>query len=205
MTAEPIDLAAAFPVCSCGEPNCVLCRRTWQLSPRMAAALRWAAAITADDAYDDIENHGDEPVPDNGWDWSLFDTYPHVTWAETVEWRRQAARAYDDLATDIDNGIWPLPRCSGEELALHTLLARLRDWTSDREAFPTLSEELAPLPPHPDDENWNGAWEHLFQDHDILDLYDGVSDAVAANVPELRWFDEFDGTEHRDPIRGFRR
>jgi hypothetical protein len=170
----------------------------------MAAALRWAAAITADDAYDDVENHGGEPVPDNAWDWSLFDTYPHVTWTETVEWRRRAARAYDDLSADVDAGMWPLPRCPAEELALHTLLARLRDWTSDREAFPTLWDELSALPGHPDDENWSGAWEQLFQDHDVLSLYDQPFEGEPLPQPP-NWFAEFTDFEARDPRRGFRR
>lgn len=171
----------------------------------MAAALRWAAALTADDAYDDIENHGDEPVPDEAWDWSLFDTYPRSTWNASPEWRRQAARAYDDLADDIDAGIWPLPRCPAEELALHTLLIRLMDWTSDGDLFSTLWNGLASLPQHPDDENWDGAWEHLARIDDELGSYTETIAQRPTRCPAPVWFEEFSSAVKRDPARGFRR
>ena len=171
----------------------------------MAAALRWAAALTADDAYDDIENHGDEPVSDDALGWSLFDTNPRSTWAATLEWRRRAARAYDDLADDIDAGIWPLPRCTAEELALHTLLIRLMDWTSDRDAFSTLWDELASLPTHPDDENWRGAWEHLSRNDDALGSYIDPAAQHPSMLARAVWFEEFAGTAAREPARGFRR
>ena len=203
----PDELVSLFPTCACGRRTCVTCRRGWQLTPRMAAALRFAAAITADDAYDDVEAHGGDIVPPNPWDWSLFDLYPRSTWNADAAWRRQAARAYDDLAADIDAGIWPLPRSGVEQLALHGMLVRLRDWFSDRDVFhATLWDELEPLPQHPADEDFSGAWEHLSRSDEELGAY--PDEEWAPQVTALThqdWLAPFADAEARDPARGYRR
>lgn len=201
------DLVNRFPTCACGRRTCVSCRRGWQLTPRMAASLRFVAQITADDAYDDVEAHGSEPVPLEPWDWSLFDLYPRSTQNADTAWRREAARAYDDLAADIDAGIWPLPRSGIEQLALHEILVRLRDWFADREVFhATLWDELEPLPQHPADEDVSGAWEHLSDDDEELGAYPAEEgDPTAPALAHQDWLTRFDDAEERDAARGFRR
>lgn len=84
----------------------------------------WAVAqILADQGYDDVAEFGDEPtIDDDDNEWALFTRYPRITWRQDAVWRRQAARAYDDLTEDIAAGRWPLPRCAGEEMALHLML-----------------------------------------------------------------------------------
>jgi len=45
------------------------------------------------------------------------DRWSHLR--QDAVWRRQAARACDDLTDDIAAGRWPRPTCPGEEMALH--------------------------------------------------------------------------------------
>jgi hypothetical protein len=100
-SADP-DFVALFPVCRCGDDSCDACSG-YQLTPRSAAVLWTVAQILADQGYDDVTRHGDgPPVDDNAW--ALFNRYPRITWRQDAVWRRQAARAYDDLTEDIAAG-----------------------------------------------------------------------------------------------------
>ncbi len=168
----------------------------------------------AGQAYDDIEQHGDEPVLDEG-DWAVFGRYPRITWRQDAVWRRQAARAYDDLTADLAVGKWLLPTCPGEEMALHLLLDDVGPAVDDdRVGF---EETLARLPEHPDDLNWDMAYEVLFQDTDILDLFnvklDGIEDPRDHYNREIgmgdyrpqAWFKPFANMGPRDGRRPFRR
>jgi hypothetical protein len=210
---EP-DFTALFPVCICSQADCEDCE-AWQLTPRTAAALWVAAQLTADEAYDDVVAHGDTPVSETD-DWALFDQYPPITGRQGADWRRQAARAFDDLAGDLASGRWPRPRCPAEEMALHLILERARDWWIDGEVG-VRPEELAALPAHADDLDWQGALDALFADHDLLLLFDaeldGIEDPAALEnrLPRMgdyrpaAWFTPFDAITGRDPQRGFRR
>jgi hypothetical protein len=148
----------------------------------------------------------------------VFDQYPPLTYAQSGDWRRRAARAYDDLATDLAGGCWPRPRCPAEEMALHLILDRARDWWSDVDAGCGIRpEELALLPSHADDLDWDGARDALFVDHDILLLFDPGQDGLddpgsaenrSARIGDYRpaaWFNSFTAENARDPARGFRR
>lgn len=172
-SAEP-DFAALFPICRCGGDSCDECSG-YQFTPRTAAVLWTVAQIVADRAYDDVIQHGDEPVLDD-YAWALFDRYPRITWRQDAVWRRQAARAYDDLTEDIAAGRWPRPTCPGEEMALHLILADAPTAVDDGRAG--LDQTLPRLPEHRDDYNRRMASEVLFQDHDILDLFDAERDGI---------------------------
>lgn len=182
----------------------------------MACALWAAAKLAGDDGYDDVAEHGDTPVTEAD-DWALFDTYPPNTYRQDAAWRRRAARAYDDLAADLADGRWPLPRCPAEEMALHTMLLRLADWFTDDPGQAVPAGWLADLPRHPDDLDWSGALDALFADHDILLLFDPASDGIEdplsvenqnARIGDYRpaaWFTPFTAGLAREPDRGFRR
>lgn len=205
------DFAALFRVCHCAQAGCPSCE-AWQLTPWMACALWFAAGLTADDGYDGVTEHGDTAVTEED-DWALFDSYPHSTYRQDATWRRHAARAFDDLAT----GRWPLPRCPAEEMALHTILLRLGDRSTDDPGLAVAAGALAGLPTHPDDLDWAGALDALVADHDILLLFDPASDGIedpltaenrGARIGDYRptaWSTSFTPDLARDPARGFRR
>src|ERR1035441_2129531 len=136
MSPRP-DFTALFPVreCGCGREDCEICVG-WQLTPRTADVLHAALEIMADQAFDDIEEHASEaggrgegggvraagacaemgerarePVEsEDGGDWLFFDRLPRITWNQDSGWRRQVARAGEDLGNDLVWGDWPRPR-----------------------------------------------------------------------------------------------
>jgi hypothetical protein len=212
LSAEP-DFVALFPVCRCGGDSCDACSG-YQLTPRTAAVLWAVAQVLADQGYDDVTQHGDKPAVDDD-AWALFSRYPRITWRQDAVWRRQAARAYDDLTEDIEAGRWPRPTCPGEEMALHLILEDAPDAGED--GWAGLDETLPRLPEHPDDYDWDMASEVLFQDHDILDLFDVEMDGIedpdsednrAIGMGDYRpqaWFRTFLNMGPRDGRRTFRR
>jgi hypothetical protein len=101
--------AEMFAACRCGKDNCDNCSG-FQLTPRTATALWAAGQILADQTYDDVAEHGDDPVSDDG-EWNVLASYPRITWHQDAIWRRQAARAFDDLTADLEAGNWPSPTC----------------------------------------------------------------------------------------------
>lgn len=206
--------AELFPVCRCGSGTCGRCSG-FQMAPRTAAVLWSLAQILADHGYDDVEEHGSDPVRHEG-GWSLFDRYPRVTWGQDAVWRCQAARAYDDLASDLENGGLPLPTCPAEEMALHMILEDAPSAVAD--GWTGLDETtLASLPEYPDDFDWDAMPDVLLQDTDILQLFepglDGIEDPdeelnVAFAMGDYRppaWFKAFASMQPRDERRPFRR
>lgn len=205
------DFAAQFVVCRCERDDCQQCEG-WQLSPRMAAALWAACGGLAQDAADDIARHGDRPVVADD-EWALFAEYPMLTWRQDAGWRRRAARAYDDLADDLAVGRWPRPRCPAEELALHLIIQELMIADEDRIIGGIDWDEFANFPADRRDRDWYGALDALFQDHDILNLYDADHDGIedpssqenqAAGMGDYRpvaWFTWFHNRTPRDPDR----
>jgi hypothetical protein len=208
------DFAALFAVCRCRDTSCSSCAG-FQLTPRTAAVLWSMAQILADHGYDDVEEHGDDLLRESG-EWYLFDRYPRLTWSRDAGWRRRAARSYDDLASDLATGDWPLPTCPAEELALHLILedapSAVQDgWTGLDEAT------FNSMPEHPDDFDWDAMPDVLFQDTDILHLFepdlDGIDDPDETLNIEMamgdyrpsEWFENFGNMRQRDEQRGFRR
>jgi hypothetical protein len=109
-----------------------------------------------------------------------------------------------------------LPTCPAEELALHLILedappAVEDGWTGLDEAT------LDALPGHPDDFDWHAMPDALFQDTDILHLFepdlDGIDDPGNALNTQMAigdyrpsaWFENFANMQPRDERRGFRR
>jgi hypothetical protein len=207
------QFAALFPLCACGTDTCDQCSG-FHMTPRTAAALWTAAGVLADQAYDDVLEHGDEPVDDTG-AWSVFDEFPRITWRQNAIWRRQAARSFDDLSDDLAAGHWPQPRCPAEEMALHLILRSAEAAVDDDWAG--FTGRYVDLPGHEGDYDWDMLTETLFQDLDILALFskqlDGIEDPDADQNRELgigdyrpqAWFERFLNMDPRDPRRRFRR
>ena len=145
----------------------------------------------------------------------VFGRFPRLTWQADKEWRRQVARACDDLSDELAAGKWPIPRCTAEEMILHLAIEDAPDCLEENEDLG--SGNHAALPAHPDDYTWEACSDLLFQDSDVLMLFntelDGIEDPEDntnqfLRVGDLRpqaWFKHFDNVEPRDPSRGFRR
>ncbi|MEV6228106.1 hypothetical protein AB0L88_09590 [Saccharopolyspora shandongensis] len=170
--------------------------------------------MLADQAYDDVIEHGDEAI-ENESAWNIFAEYPRITWRQDAVWRRQAARAFDDLAADLATGDWPLPRCPAEEMALHLTLRYAQAAVDD--GWAGFDGPLKHVPEHPDDFEWDVLYDILFQDLDILSLFDMELDGIEDPETETNrsfgigdyrpqaWFQSFNNMEPRDGRRPFRR
>ncbi|MDL4818633.1 hypothetical protein [Actinomadura opuntiae] len=64
------DFTALFPLCRCGDEACESCSG-FQLTPRTVAALHAVGEILADEAFNDVEEHGDDPLLDSN-EWAVF-------------------------------------------------------------------------------------------------------------------------------------
>src|SRR5699024_5338749 len=132
----------------------------FQLAPRTAAALWTAGKLLADHAYDDVTTFGDDPVVPEASAWMLFDEYQRMTWRQNAIWRRQAARSFDDLTTDIVSGDWPQPTCPAEEMALHRMLSYAADGV--RDGWITFDGVLKDLAEHATDADFHQLYDVLF-------------------------------------------
>lgn len=208
--SEVPDFAALFPVeeCGCNDEECERC--SWTLTPRTAMVLWSTCRLLADQSYDDINEFGNCPV-DPKTAFVLCDL-PPIAQHTDAAWRYQFAPAFSDLATDLEGGRWPLPRCIAEEVALHLVLERADGMASES----TVETRVLGLPEHEDDFDWDMCSEVFFQDHDFKLLYDASFDGIEApgsqpphlGMGDMRvaaWFNPFDNVEPRDPARGFRR
>ncbi|WP_328843014.1 hypothetical protein [Streptomyces sp. NBC_00258] len=124
------------------------------------------------------------------------------------------ARAFDDLAADLPSEADVEPRSTGEEMALHLGIARAAELTRNRPRF--VREAVEDLPEDARDFDWSAASDLLFQDHDVLMLFDDSLDGIEdggsvvnqamgmVNLAPLDWFTPFDPEQARADERGFR-
>ena len=187
------EFAALFGVqeCDCERLDCAACTQ-WQFTPRTAHLLHTALAVLAQQAWGDLEAHGGDPVTGQAIaQWQFFADLSPVTWTRNEQWRREVARACDDLAGDIAAGARPVPRNIAEEVVLRMAI-------KDAPGFPgDLADGGEPthdsLPVHRDDYDWDGCAKFLFTIHGVGDTHPAI------------WFEWFPGVNPRDPDRGFRR
>jgi hypothetical protein len=180
----------------------------WDLSARAAYALYVGLLSVADYLYDDAQALGNDPITtDNVGRVRVLGDLPSFTWGRDEQWRRQLARAGDDLAADLAAGSWPDPRCTAEEVVLHLgIQSGEGNWHDD-----DFGTDL----PDDADFDWEECYEFFFQDTDFLFLFnprfDGLESSTLAeehgsvNLHPDRWFEPFGNAEPRDPDRGFRR
>ncbi|MBC2868610.1 hypothetical protein [Streptomyces mexicanus] len=181
------------------------------LTPRTRAVLHLALQQLSDQAWQEVATLGDQPAQRTAG--GLFGSLPRVTWHQNAYWRRQMARAFDDLAADCASGADVGPRCTGEEMALHLGIARAQDLTRNRPRL--VRDTVAGLPEERADFDWDACSDVLFQDHDVLMLFDNSLDGIEdpegdvhqslgmVNLAPSDWFAPFDPEEARDPDRGF--
>lgn len=208
-TVEVPDFAALFAENSESNAN-----RSWVLSPRTALALWEAADNLCHLACQDITDFGSAPYsPDDGLWWQVFCRYPNITWRQDELWRQHAAWAFSDLAAALAAGEWPRPQTAAEEMALWLSIedAEIR---VDGDLYGGLLDYLEALPTHENDYAWEDCRDYLFDDHDILFLFDrtleGIEDphsAIYGVVPDVAdyrpqsWFEPFWGQPPRVPSR----
>ncbi|MFM9499871.1 hypothetical protein ACKI1Q_40605 [Streptomyces galilaeus] len=182
------------------------------LTPRTKIVLRMALQDLSDQAWEEATALGDEPLP-RGAD-GLFGSLPPVTLRQDATWRSHMARTFDDLASDLSSEAEFEPLCTGEEMALHLGIARARHLTRNQPR--RVRDSVENVPEHRRDFDWAACSELLFQDHDVLMLFDNSLDGIESSDTQVNqvlgmvslaaqdWFDTFDPEQARNPARGFR-
>lgn len=127
------------------------------ISSRQAKLIAEAADAIADAIRADADALDSAPVAEHtSGKLEVLSTLPAITFEQSRLWRYQLAAAADRLAADTRRWGAPIPRCTGEEMVLHLILRRAQSM-----ARPQVRR---------------GSWEQLsqilFQDHDVLTLYD---------------------------------
>ncbi|MBF9073908.1 hypothetical protein [Streptacidiphilus fuscans] len=150
---------------------------------------------------------GDQPVvPEEVGEWEVFARLPRTTWAMDRAWRRQMARAFDDLADDLDQGRWPQPACTAEEMALHLAIEEAPGYLEQVREDKDNAHHA--MPEHENDYDWDACSDEFFQDTDVLMLFDPALAHLGEPGSDLAadaWFEPFGNTSARAPERGFRR
>jgi hypothetical protein len=182
------------------------------LTARTRAVLHLALQELSDQAWQEVSTLGDQPLQRSAG--GLFGSLPRVTWHQDGLWRRQMARAFDDLAADCSSITEVEPRSTGEEMALHLGIARAQDLTHNRPRL--VSDTVAPLPEDRRDFDWDACSDILFQDHDVLMLFDNTLDGIEdpdndihqsmgmVNLAPHEWFAPFDPEQQGFGIVGWR-
>ncbi|OPC84126.1 hypothetical protein B4N89_27235 [Embleya scabrispora] len=102
---QAMDFVALFPLTAhrCEDEESEECG--WQLTPRTADVLHTALSRPADSAYEDTEKLNDAPITaEEDEEYEFFGRLTRITRRQNRAWRKQVARACDDLTGDIKNG-----------------------------------------------------------------------------------------------------
>ncbi|MFI5940562.1 hypothetical protein ACIBCB_09910 [Streptomyces uncialis] len=182
------------------------------LTGRTAAVLRVALDELSAQAWEDVAEKGDAPVRRG--EGLVLGALPRVTWGQDRSWRRQMARCFDDLSAALAAAGGVEPLCTGEEMALHLGIDRARALQRNRPRL--MHEVVAGLPEDRRDFDWGWCSTVLFEDHDVLMLFDASLDGIEdggneinqamglSNLGAAEWFEPFRPDQARDPGRGFR-
>jgi len=71
----------------------------------------------------------------------------------------------------LRQGLIPIPNCTGEEMALHTMFDYIEESESPESSHLSEDPDYVKLPRYPNDENWNEAKEYCFEDFDVLEVF----------------------------------
>ncbi|RNG30452.1 hypothetical protein [Streptomyces botrytidirepellens] len=168
----------------------------WQFTPRTAYILHTALGVLGDEGHEAARAFADETLTEEDEDHAtVFTELPEATWSQNFAWRRQFARAANDLAQDIAVGQRPVPRCVAERVALDCALDEARE---QAKAFARITPSYDRLPRHRDD-----AWERV--EDALLDSGEPSDDGLPpfwGTAPE-QWFEPFPDTAPRAVDRGY--
>ncbi|MEU5205344.1 hypothetical protein ACI2LF_40580 [Kribbella sp. NPDC020789] len=183
-----------------------------ELTARTAAVLRVALEELSEQIWQDVADVGDAPVGRG--EGRVLGSLPPITFHQDQQWRRQMARCFDDLAVDLAETHAVRPLCTGEEMALHLGIDRAKSLTRNRPRL--VAETVEGLGEDRRDFDWDWCSDALFEDHDVLMLFDASLDGIEdsgneinqalglANLAAADWFVPFRPSQARDPDRGFR-
>ncbi|MFG2684131.1 hypothetical protein [Streptomyces sp. NPDC048392] len=183
-----------------------------ELTARTAAVLRVALEELSEQIWQDVAALGDAPLRRG--QGRVLGSLPPITFRQDQQWRRQMARCFDDLAADLADAGTVRPLCTGEEMALHLGIDRAKSLTRNRPRL--VAETVEGLDEDRGDFDWDWCSTVLFEDHDVLMLFDASLDGIEdsgndvnqalglANLAAVDWFEPFRPGQARDPARGFR-
>ncbi|MFJ8158797.1 hypothetical protein [Streptomyces sp. NPDC094468] len=182
-----------------------------ELTARTAAVLRVALEELSEQIWQDVADVGDAPVGRG--EGRVLGSLPPITFHQDQQWRRQMARCFDDLAADLAETHAVRPLCTGEEMALHLGIDRAKSLTRNRPRL--VAETVEGLGEDRRDFDWDWCSDVLFEDHDVLMLFDASLDGIEdsgnevnqalglASLAAADWFVPFRPRQARDPDRGF--
>uniref|UniRef100_UPI003F490736 hypothetical protein n=1 Tax=Amycolatopsis sp. CA-096443 TaxID=3239919 RepID=UPI003F490736 len=182
------------------------------LTRQGAQLLAAAAEDLAEQGRWELTGLGDLPYERGGEDdWlpgeTFFGQLPPLCDRQNAAWRMAMVRAVLDLRDDLLAGRAPLPRCTGEEVALHLIMhhaEHLLDLLDDEElaAARGLPSRAAYTARH---RQFSTMREIFQQDEDFVFLFDQDL-AEAAGDPDqlaMQWWWTFGNLQSRDAARGF--
>lgn len=157
---------------------------------RRARALTAAAEAVAADIRADADELGTSPVGSGRL--RVLGILPPITFGLSRFWRYQLAECAVRLAQDTVRWGAPVPRCTGEEMMLHLIVYRAAAADTGLPA----TEALAWSDDLDDSDTWGDLDQYLFQDDDVLTLYDLPPEALSelvggVNLGPTEWFTEF--------------
>ncbi|WP_440581259.1 hypothetical protein [Streptomyces sp. PT19] len=183
-----------------------------ELTARTATVLRVALEELSEQIWQDVAALGNAPLRRG--QGRVLGSLPPITFRQDQQWRRQMARCFDDLAADLAKTHTVRPLCTGEEMALHLGIDRAKSLTRNRPRL--VAETVEGLAEDRGDFDWDWCSTVLFEDHDVLMLFDASLDGIEdggndinhalglANLAAADWFEPFRPDQARDPDRGFR-
>lgn len=151
------------------------------MTPRTACWL-WVAASDLADEWHDLALF----AADGFSDLDLSDLPPIARLHAEPVWLDRFAGCFTTIARRLATAdCWPLPRCTGDELAVHLIIRYLKDLLpTDELALPDDFEEY----PHVEeiDDDLELVREILVEDTDVLLLYNKALDGIEHEQNQLR-------------------
>ena len=175
------------------------CECSVYMPPRTASLIH-AMAETYCDTIHDLAEAIPSAIPLRPHDdlWPI----PEAAWWQSRDFYRKFARAFEDIARDIENGQEPDPHNMAEEIALHLVLDAAAGIVADE--MPELELFTGGMPRSHFDFDFDLLHDVLYQDKDYEVAYLG-NGSIAKPGDLEEWFEDFQTPAPRDPERGFRR
>jgi hypothetical protein len=174
-----------------GEADCYLCERDscencWGLlTPRMAFFLHLGAVLLSDYFEMDLEAatvRADGTIEPDSSSWFQGELPRLATASMTEAWACRFIACFDTIAGRLASGRDPEPNCTGEEMALHIIIAFAEGHYHDGVTEEVFGDYYAEFPVHEHDEDFDRIRDLAFEDHDVLWLFDDALDGIEAST-----------------------